>query len=102
MVTRGKDGIRKPNPRYVLMSVNTGYPEPKSVVAALKDPNWTASMGKEMNNMEVAHTWDLVPPVENVTPISCGWMYKSKFNAVGTLKNRKSWLVARGNQQEEG
>lgn len=99
MVTRGKDGIRKPNPRYVLMSVKNGYPEPKSVVAALKDPKWTASMGKEINNMEVTHTWDLVPPEENAAPISCGWVFKSQFNADGSLKNRKSRLVARGNQQ---
>lgn len=46
MVTRGKDGIRKPNPRYALMTVKTAYPEPKYVVAALKDPYWNASMGK--------------------------------------------------------
>lgn len=102
MVTRGRDGISKPNPRYVFMSVKTAYLEPKSVVAALKDPNWTASLGKEIGNMEVTHTWDLVPPGDSVASISCGWVYKSQFNADGSLKNRKSRLIARGNQQEEG
>lgn len=37
MVTRAKDGIRKPNPKYVLVSVKSLYHEPKSVDAALKD-----------------------------------------------------------------
>ena len=102
MITQGKDGIRKPNPRYVLLSVKSAFPEPKSVAAALQDPNWTAAMGKEKGNMEITNTWDLVPPDPTIEPISCGWIYKSKLNADGTLKNRKARLVARGNQQEEG
>ena len=102
MTTRGKCGIRKPNPHYVLMSVKTNYPEPKSVSAALKDPLWTAAMGHEKHNMELTHTWDLVPPSQDVQPVSCGWVYKSQFNADGTLKKRRARLVARGNEQEEG
>lgn len=102
MVTRAKDGIRKPNPRYALFSVKTAYPEPKSVKAALEDPFWTESMLHEKNNMEITHTWDLVPPDPSVKPITSGWVYKSKFHADGTLDKRKSRLVARGNQQEEG
>ena len=102
MITRGKDGITKPNPRYVMMSVKIAYPEPRSVVAALKDPKWTEAMGHEKGNMDITHTWDLVPPDPTIEPISCGWVYKSQLNADGTLKKRKARLVARGNQQEEG
>ena len=102
MITRGRDGIRKPNPRYILLTVKSAFPEPKSVAAALQDPNWTAAMGKEKGNMEITNTWDLVPPDPTIEPISCGWIYKTQFNADGTLKKRKACLVARGNQQEEG
>lgn len=102
MVTRGKDGIRKPNPRYALISVTSQYPEPKTLAAALKDPHWNNSMKHEKNNMEITHTWDLVPPDPSIKPINCGWVHKSKLNADGTLNKRKSRLVARGNEQEEG
>lgn len=102
MVTRAKDGIRKPNPRYVLLTVTPQYPEPRTLAAALKDPNWTNAMKHEKGNMEITHTWDLVPPDPNIKPISCGWIHKSKLNTDGTLNKRKSRLVARGNEQEEG
>lgn len=102
MVTRAKDGIRKPNPRYVLLSVTSQYPEPKTVAAAFKDPYWTNAMRHEKNNMDIRHTWDLVPPDPSIKPISSGWVHKSKLNADGTLNKRKSRLVARGNEQEKG
>lgn len=102
MVTRGKDGIRKPNPRYILMTVKTNFPEPKSVASALKDPQWTAAMGHEKHSMDITHTWDLVPPEPDLQPVSCEWIFKSKLNADGTLKKRRARLVARGNEQEEG
>lgn len=59
-------------------------------------------MKHEKNNMEITHTWDLVPPDPSIKPVSSGWVYKSKFHADGTLDKRKSLLVARGNEQEEG
>ena len=102
MVTRAKDGIRKPNPRYALVSVKSPYHEPKSLDAALKDPHWNNAMQHEKNNMEITHTWDLVPPDSSIQPISSGWVHKSKLNADGTLNKRKSRLVARGNEQSEG
>ncbi|WZZ72813.1 hypothetical protein YC2023_084183 [Brassica napus] len=73
MMTRGKHGFRKPNPRYVLFTVKTNYPTPKSTDAALKDERWNKSMKHEMNNFEVTHTWELVPPDPSVTPLSCHW-----------------------------
>ena len=85
MITRAKDGIRKPNPRYVLLSVTSQYPEPRTVAATLKDPNWTNAMRHEKNNMDITHTWDLVPPDPSIKPISSGWVHKSKLNADGTL-----------------
>lgn len=102
MTTRARSGIMKPNPRYALFTVQAVYPEPRSVKAALKDKGWTKAMNVEMDNMEETETFELVPPEEGQNPIDCGWVYKSKLNADGTLRNLRARLVARGNQQEEG
>ncbi|CAL9239925.1 unnamed protein product [Arabidopsis halleri] len=59
MVTRAKDGIRKPNPRYALHTVKSNYPEPKTVKTALKDPGWTDAMTEEVDTMHETETWDL-------------------------------------------
>ena len=102
MTTRAKSGIHKPNPRYALFTVTEHHAVPKSVKAALRDPLWNDAMGVEMTNMEETKTFELVPPEEGQDPIGCGWVYKSKLNADGTLLKRRARLVARGNQQEEG
>lgn len=49
MVTRGKVGIRKPNPRYVLHTVKGVPKEPTTVAEALRHPGWNASMGEEID-----------------------------------------------------
>lgn len=38
IITRAKDGISKPNKRYVLLAHKVAYPEPKTIARALKDP----------------------------------------------------------------
>lgn len=72
MTTRAKDSIRKPNPRYALLTDKASYSVPKTVKQALQDEGWTNAMGTEMDNHRVAHTWDLVPPPENIEPLGCG------------------------------
>lgn len=61
MVTRLKDGISKPNPRYVLLTHKISYPEPKTVTEALKAPGWTGAMEEEIDTCEETNTWSLVP-----------------------------------------
>ncbi|CAL9217267.1 unnamed protein product, partial [Arabidopsis halleri] len=48
MVTKGKAGITKPNPRYVFLSHKVTYPEPTTVTEALKHPGWNGAMTEEM------------------------------------------------------
>ena len=102
MTTRARSGIIKPNPKYALFTVKSSYPEPKSVKAALKDKGWTNAMTTEMDNMEETETFELVPPEDDQNPIGCGWTYKTKLNADGTVLKLRARLVARGNHQEEG
>ncbi|XP_010495533.1 PREDICTED: uncharacterized protein LOC104772640 [Camelina sativa] len=40
MITRGKDGVRKPNPKYALTITQTPVQEPETVASALKHPGW--------------------------------------------------------------
>lgn len=102
MTTRARAGIRKPNPRYALMTVKTSYTEPRSLKAALNDPGWTAAMTEEVDNIVETETFELVPPEEGQNPVGYGWIHKTKLNADGTVYKLISRLVARGNEQEEG
>lgn len=102
MTTRARSGIMKPNPRYALFTVKSPLFEPKSVKATLKDKGWTKAMNVKMDNMKETETFELVPPKEGHDQIDCGWIYKTKLNADGTLLKQRARLIARGNQQEEG
>ncbi|XP_019086300.1 PREDICTED: uncharacterized protein LOC109126867 [Camelina sativa] len=103
MITKGKDGIRKPNPRYALMSHKVSYPEPKTVVAvALKHPGWTGAMGEEMYTCKEVNTWSLVPPEPDMHVLGSKWVFHTKLNVDGTLDKLKARLVAKGFDQEEG
>ena len=102
MITRAKDGIKKPNPRYALLTVKSNYPEPKTVKTALKDPGWNGAMSEEVGTMHETETWDLVPPEEEIHPLGCKWVFKTKLCADGSLDKLKARLVAKGYEQEEG
>jgi histone deacetylase 1/2 len=61
MVTRAKDGTRRPNPKYTLMSSTPALSStPTSVRAALQDPNWRAAMQQEFDALQANGTWSLV------------------------------------------
>lgn len=85
MTTRGKGGIQKQNPRYVLVNVQTSYAVPKTLKAALQDKLWTEATRTEMDNHRIAETWELVPPPPNFQPLGCGWVHKVKLLANGSL-----------------
>lgn len=102
MTTRSKVGVRKPNPRYALITVKGIPQEPKSVAEALSHPGWNGSMKEEIDTCEEIGTWSVVPLPPDVQPIGCRWIYKTKLNADGTFKSLRSRLVAKGNEQEEG
>ncbi|CAL9230124.1 unnamed protein product, partial [Arabidopsis halleri] len=59
MVTRAKQRIHKPNPRYAMHTVKGLLEEPKTVKEALKHPGWTAAMGEEIDTCHVTKTWSL-------------------------------------------
>ena len=102
MVTRGKDGIRKPNPRYVLHTVKSSPREPKSIAEALQHTGWNESMVEEVDTCAETKTWSLVPRPADAHVLGCRWVHKIKLNEDGTVGRLRSRLVAKGNEQEEG
>jgi len=103
MVTRAKDGIHKPNPRYALASSTSAIsPIPSSARAAPKDPHWHDAMEQEFDALQRNQTWRFVdrPPGANV--VSGKWVFKHKLKPDGTLERYKARWVVRGFTQQAG
>ena len=102
MVTRAKDGIRQPNPRYHNLSVTVVSPVPRSVRSALSDPHWLATMHSEYDALVANRTWTLVPRPPGANIITGKWVFRHKFLPDGSLDRYKSRWVVSGFAQHAG
>ena len=59
-------------------------------------------MDKEIQSLEMNHTWDVICLPPSKSPIGCKWVYKVKLNPDGSVKRFKARLVAKGYTQREG
>ena len=59
-------------------------------------------MNEEYNSIMKNGTWELTELTKSKVPIGCKWLYKSKFNADGSIDRHKARLVAKGYSQKEG
>ncbi|XP_068308687.1 uncharacterized protein [Pyrus communis] len=103
MVTRGKSGICKPNPKYTYVAtVTNALVEPTCFSQANKDSEWRKAMVDEFNALQHNGTWTLVPsqPTMNILPNK--WVYKIKRRSDGSIERYKARLVANGFHQQEG
>ena len=105
MATRGKQGVSKPNPKYLYATTTlcTSNPEPRTAIQALKDERWRKAMTSEINAQLQNHTWDIVPPPPPTTTIvGCRWIFTTKYNPDGSINRHKARLIAKGYNQREG
>jgi hypothetical protein len=102
MITRARAGIHKPNPKYAMAASATISPIPRSVRAAIKDPNWYAAMQQEFDALKANKTWTLVPRPPDARVITGKWVFKHKMNPDGTLERYKARWVVRGFNQRPG
>jgi hypothetical protein len=101
MQTRSRAGIYKPNPKYALNSgpsskPTTISPVPKSVRAALQDPNWKSAMDAEFAALQRNRTWRLVDRPKGANVVTGKWLFKHKLNSDGSLERYKARWVVRG------
>lgn len=74
MVARGKYGITKPNPRYILLSITFAPSEPKTVIEALKHLGWNGAMTEEIDSSKETETFSLVPYHPDMHILGCKWV----------------------------
>lgn len=102
MQTRLKCGIRKPNPRYVLVASRIIPSLPRTVAEALSHPGWRQATIEELDSIYQNHTWSLIPATDNMNILGCRWVFTVKLKADGSLDKPKARLVAKAFNQEEG
>ncbi|GKA07508.1 retrovirus-related pol polyprotein from transposon TNT 1-94 [Tanacetum coccineum] len=76
--------------------------EPKNVKEAMTDPAWIESMQEELLQFKWLDVWVLVPPLDNIKPLTLKWLFKNKHDEENTVIRNKTRLVMRGYRQEEG
>jgi len=61
------------------LSALSHHPDPTSYSEAARHPHWRDAMAAEIQALEANHTWTLQPLPSSKTPISCKWVFKTKF-----------------------
>ncbi|GKB11239.1 retrovirus-related pol polyprotein from transposon TNT 1-94 [Tanacetum coccineum] len=76
--------------------------EPKNVKEAMTDPAWIESMQEELLQFKRLNVWVLVPPMDNIKPLTLKWLFKNKHDEENMVIRNKTRLVVRGYHQDEG
>ncbi|GJW98708.1 uncharacterized mitochondrial protein-like protein [Tanacetum coccineum] len=76
--------------------------EPRNVKEAMTDHAWIDSIQKELLQIKRLDVWVLVPPPNNIKPLTLKWLFKNKHDEENTIIKNKTRLVVRGYRQEEG
>ncbi|KAE8684131.1 PLAC8 family protein [Hibiscus syriacus] len=92
--------IRRPNPKYANAAIIEEATEPETFEEASKSSEWMTAIKEEIDALQQNQTWDIVPKIKYVKPISCKWVYKIKRRPDGSIERYKARLVARGFSQQ--
>ncbi|MCO5584010.1 hypothetical protein L7F22_037929 [Adiantum nelumboides] len=71
-------------------------------LASSESKEWHAAILDELQTLEAANTWELVPPPEHHNIVSCKWLLKKKYHPNGSVDRYKARIVARSFTQQEG
>uniref|UniRef100_A0ACD5V1F3 Uncharacterized protein n=1 Tax=Avena sativa TaxID=4498 RepID=A0ACD5V1F3_AVESA len=103
MITRSKNGIFQPNPKYAHLTTTSSIsPIPKTVRTALHDPVWLTAMQEEFGALTKNRTWTLVPRPPGANIVTGKWLFRHKLKSDGTLERYKARWVVRGFSQRPG
>ncbi|GJR76580.1 retrovirus-related pol polyprotein from transposon TNT 1-94 [Tanacetum coccineum] len=69
---------------------------------AMTNHAWIESMQEELLQFKRLDIWVLVPPPNNIKPLTLKWLFKNKHDEENTIIRNKTRLVMRGYRQEEG
>lgn len=76
--------------------------EPSSYTKAATDAWWRAAMAQEFDALISNGTWTLCPRPSNQHVIRNKWVYRIKQKPDGSIERFKTWLVAKGFEQQNG
>ncbi|KAE8694951.1 hypothetical protein F3Y22_tig00110761pilonHSYRG00036 [Hibiscus syriacus] len=91
-----------PNPKYANATIIEEATEPETFEEASKSSELMTTMKEEIDALQQNQTWDIVPKIKDVKPLSCKWVYKIKRRPDGSIERYKARLVARGFSQQYG
>ncbi|RZC01797.1 Retrovirus-related Pol polyprotein from transposon RE2 [Glycine soja] len=90
-----------PSHKHFALSISTTI-EPKTYTKASQHDCWLKAMKAELEALQSNNTWTLTKLPHNKKAIGCGWVYKVKYHADGSIERYKTRLVAKGYTQMEG
>lgn len=76
--------------------------DPQKFSEATGHPEWDCAMEKEYSSLMRNNTWDLCPLPKGRKMVRCRWLYRTKYDANGSIDKYKAHLVAKGFSQVEG
>ncbi|KAJ8499382.1 hypothetical protein OPV22_009934 [Ensete ventricosum] len=76
--------------------------DPISFEEAVEKEEWQKAMKEEIKSIEKNETWELMDLPKEKKAICLKWVYKTKYNADGSIQKHKARLVAKGYSQQQG
>ena len=92
-------------PLYALAVNHEINTEPLTFKEAAKRSDahlWMQAAKDEIDSIQAADTWTLVPLPDGRVPIGCKWTFKIKHHADGSVDRYKARLCAKGYSQQQG
>ena len=93
-------GTKPPEDIYV--RCNVAIIEPVGFQEAMQDKKWFSALEEELSMIEKNHTWQLVQKPSDRKVIGVKRVFKTKFNADGSVNKYKARLVVKGYAQVFG